>query len=691
MKLKDSIYCFLMTLVHLAYTLVFPSIINGERFIGNSSRWLEPSYIHAFFISRIKFGEFARRPVTTWLIQGLEYIGFPLEYAFITVLYIGLLIALLLLFKLSETLTQQRKFAYLSVFIFTTTFWVIHAVFAEIYAYDEPWQYVFVFAALLFLAKKAWFKFSVFLLLSMMVRESSVLLLPGIFFFFMLQKPLFSKTNVIRTLKVGWAVPAYALFLWLVILGKNLGEKSSSYMEDMRFKHLYYSFSDIDIGIDTLTSFLMAFIVPFTLLVLYKSKFKLETERAWIWATILNISINTAITFALTMGRETRIFAQPVLMLSPFLGMFLWKWIESLKSTKPTHNSNLDSWIKTVSIWLFFGSLCFAFSLYAYEVYWPTDTKFFNGFQHHVYLTLAFCTAALLLNFTLKNRIVDARISAIGFLLIALVFVGNQKGYRAYDLYKPVADFVTHQNAQTDRKSYLIVGTKTPNIAENYFSAKDIDALAGNFNFQLPLKQFFYRDEAFVGKDIIYVEQEPAINFPFRYILSQYGRLENTVVNDWPSVILHTAEAPELEENAFVLVQKEKGFQLKTKSENPEPFAVNEEYSPAFKTKLSELNLDTLYSIAAKVDFKTSMSSEAAIVVNISSADTSVWQHEFLTIFLIEPNNWNTAYKAISLNNITDPNAEISFYVWNKGLDQTEVKNLEIVFNSKFLPPKKVD
>ncbi|MDP4933434.1 MAG: hypothetical protein NWR30_01865, partial [Salibacteraceae bacterium] len=208
MKLKDSIYCFLMTLVHLAYALVFPSIINGERFIGSSSRWLEPSYIHAFFISRIKFGEFARRPVTTWLIQGLEYIGFPLEYAFITVLYIGLLIALLLLFKLSETLTQQRKFAYLSVFIFTTTFWVIHAVFAEIYAYDEPWQYVFVFAALLFLAKKAWFKFSVFLLLSMMVRESSVLLLPGIFFFFMLQKPVFSKENVIRTLKVGWAVPA---------------------------------------------------------------------------------------------------------------------------------------------------------------------------------------------------------------------------------------------------------------------------------------------------------------------------------------------------------------------------------------------------------------------------------------------------------------------------------------------------
>lgn len=690
MKLKDSIYCFLMTLVHLAYTLMFPSIINGERYFDSASRWLEPSYIHAFFISRIKFGEFARRPITTWLIQGLEHIGLPLEYAFILVLYSGLFIALLLLFKLSKSLTQERKFAYLSVFIFTTTFWVIHAVFAEIYAYDEPWQYVFVFAALLFLAKKVWLKFSFFLLLAMMVRESSVLLLPGIFFFFMLEKPLLSRENLMRTIKVGWTVPAYALFLWLVILGKNLGEKSSSYMEDMRFKHLYYSFSDIDVGIDTLTSFLMAFVVPITLLVLYKSKFALAKERAWVWATILNVSINTSITFALTMGRETRIFAQPVLMLSPFLGMFLWKWIDAIKS-KQTCNSGIDPWIKTISIWLFFGSLCFAFSLYAYEVYWPTDTKFFNGFQHHVYLTLALCAAALLFNFTSKSTISNTRLSSFGFLMIALVFIGNQKGYRAYDLYKNVADFISQKNDQTERKSYLIVGTKTPNIAENYFSAKDIDALAGNFNFQLPLKQFFYRDEAYRDRDIVYVEQELATNFPFRYILSQYGRLENTLINDWPSVILHTNEAPELEQNAFVLFQKEKGFQLKSKIETPEPFEVNEEYSPAFKAKLSELNLDTLYSIAAKVDFKTDMSSEAAIVVNISSADTSVWQHEFLTIFLIEPNNWNTAYKAISLNNITDPDAEISFYVWNKALDKTEVRNLEIVFNSKFLPPKKKD
>jgi hypothetical protein len=686
MKFKELAYCLLLTVGHFFYTLSFPSLLNGDRFIWSGKTLLEPSYIHSFFISRIKFGEFARRPITTWLIQSLEAIGLPLEYAFIAVLYTGLFLALVALFKLSTEITKNNDSAYLSVLIFTSSFWVLNGFFTEIYSYDEPIQYALVFVALIYAYRNEWFKFSIPFFLALTVRESTVLLLPGLFFFFMIKQPLFSKKNILNTLKVAWTVPAYGFFLWLVIWGKNLEEKSSSYMEDVRFKHLFYSFETLDQGIVTLTSFMMAFLVPVAIIFIYRSKFGFGDSKKWIWATIINVSLNSVITFTLTMGRETRIFAQPVLMLSPFLGYFLIRWIKSLSDQHPMRIPSFDSWVKTISILLGFGTLCFAFSLFAYEIYWPTDTKFFNGFQHAVYLSLSFGLGLFALQ--ILKQTLNIKITSIAILLsmISLSFTLNQHGYRAFDTYKPLVSSVEQISISEKRPLYLLIGTQTPNIAENYLSTKEIDALAGDFNLQFPIKQFFYRMADYERKSLLYVEEFAATNFPFRYMLSQFGATEQIEVNGSPALLIRTNETPEIEPHTWQMVKKETGFQNKDEQKDGAAFNCDEEYSPAFKARLGDLSLPELHSIAAKVDFKTEMNSEAAIVVNINSKDTTVWEHEFLSVFLIDTEGWNTAYKAFSLNGITDPDAEISFYVWNKNQDQTTIKNLEIVLNSKFLP-----
>lgn len=694
MKAKHLLYCFLLTAGHYVYTLSFPSIINGERFLGTGAKILEPSYIHAFFLSRLKFGEFARRPVTTFLIQSLEKFGFPLEYAFLAVLYVGFFLALVLLFRLSLKLTGSATAAFLSSVLFTGSFWVIHAFFAEIYAYDEPWQYAFVFGALEFLRQQKWMGFSFLFLLALITRESTILLLPGIFFFFMLESPLWSRANLVRILKVGWTLPAYGFITWLVIRGKELGEKSSSYMRDVRFKHLYYSFEQLDMGVVTLTSFVMAVALPFALWHAYRRVQQSRQDRPWVNAFIMNFGINAFVTFVFTMGRETRIFAQPVLMLSPFLGLYFLQLARQFKMPFAYAFYTPGAFARWLGYVVFFACICFAFSLFAYEVYWPTDTKFFSGFQHHVYLTLCLCAALLLLAESTGPKLpISFRHFAPSLILLLPVvfFFDNQKGYRAYDLFEPVLEVIHEMNKEEQRDHYLVVGTTAPNVAENYFDAQGVAALAGDFNLQLPVKQFLYRSALYRDRDLLYVEMEPALNFPFRYILSQYGRAEEVMISKTPALRIHTREPRTLEPFTFRYDPDSNAFvSSKLHRLRDHSMELNEDYSRAFKATLGELGIDSLYALAARTDFQGEMNSEAAIVITVDMPNgESIWQHEFLNVFLVEPDGWNTAYKGVTMPPVTDPETRVSFYVWNPRMDRVKLRNLEITLNSRWvLPPE---
>lgn len=688
MNWKNWTYCALLTIGHFVYTIVFPSIINGERFFSLSSRWIEPSYIHAFFLSRLKFGEFARRPVTTFLIQLFESLELSLESSFLIVLYSGLFLAVILLFRLSLAFTNVKG-ARWSVLIFLTSFWVINAFFTEIYAYDEPWQYVFLFAAFDRIRLKKWFQFSFWFLCALITRESSLLLLPGIVLFLLIEEPLFNKSNLIRLFKVLWTLPVYGFFLWFIVQGKELEEKSSSYMRDERFKHLFYSFETIDIGIVTLTSFLAAMLIPVLMIVINRKNIRGDI-KPWIYAFVLNFGINTFITFFFTMGRETRIFAQPVLMISPFLGIFMlafWKENKnSLMIASPT--------IKGLSIWgadlIFIACLSFAISLFSYEIYWPTETKFFNGFQHWIFLAL--CASAIFFYMYFKSTNKEnkeptrmQKLSSLAFILPVLFFFGNQHGYRGYNEFQPIID---QANVMVDQGEapYLMLSSRSPNVAENYFSAQGVDALAGDFNFQLPVKQFLYRKRELQGRKILYVEHFKPANFPFRYMLSRLGKAEESAISDFLAITVDTELPVELEALAYKLDDSK--FTPKTQAVVGQKwFSINGEYSPAFKMKLSDLDCRSLRSFVTKVDFACEPSAEAALVVTIDIPNQeSLWFHEYLSVFWIdETNAENVAYMGRKLDEITDTNALISFYIWNPKHDSVQIRNAEIVFNSKWM------
>lgn len=688
MNWKNWAYCTLITLGHLVYTVLFPSIVNGERFFKLAEHWLEPSYIHSFFLSRLKFGEFARRPVTTYLIQSLESLGLSLETAFILVLYAGLFLAVILLFKLAKNLSNESA-ARWSVFIFMTSFWVLNAFFTEIYAYDEPWQYAFLFAAFECLRLKNWFRFSLLFLLALVTRESSLLLLPGIFLFFIIDQPLFSKSNLLRSLKVLWTLPMYGFILWILVQGKELEEKSSSYMRDERFKHLFYSFETIDLGIVTLTSFLAAFVFPLLIIILNRHRIQ-SNLKPWIYAFIINFGLNSFITFFFTMGRETRIFAQPVLMISPILGFLFLDFYRRKRHAFNFDFSSFHSFSKSLAGLVFLTCLFFAFSLFAYEIYWPTETKFFTGFQHWIYLS--FCQGALLIYMHINvhsSRAVRVtgvkKFNAVVFLLPVLLFFGNRHGYRSFSVFDPIVSELEHTDGVSE-SPYLIVASSAPNLAENYFRAKGVDALAGDFNFQLPVKQFLYRRHEFENRQLVFLELYEAKSFPFKYMLSQLGRTKKTSIAGYPALTIDVGANTAIEQQSFVL--RGEAFQAKTALISNAPwFEFSDEYSPALKMTLSQLQDSSLTSFVAKVDFDCLPSSEAAIVLTIDIPNKeSLWFHEFLSVFWVdEHNKENVAFKGEVFEKITDPNASIAFYIWNPKRETIRIRNAEVVFNSTWM------
>ncbi len=690
MKLIHWIYCVLISVGHFAYTVFFPSILNGERYIGQGQSILETSYIHAFFLSRVKFGEFARRPITTWLIQFFESVGLSLDMAFTLVLYIGLTLAFVLLFKLALELKQTARAATLSVVLFASSFWVLHAFFAEIYAYDEPWQYVFLFASLIFLVRKNTLIFSIWFFLALIARESSILLLPSIFLFFILEEPIFSKRNMAQLLKVGWPVLAYGLFLYFLIDNLGLEEKSSSYMRDVRFNHLLYSFEQADIGIDTLTSFIMSIAMPVSLLFArHKMKVNAKLDQPWIYAFLFGFGINAFITFAFTMGRETRIFAQPVVFVLPFLGGYMLSLFKTRRIPFQNAFVSLTALLKWAGIASLVWSTTFAISLFAYELYWPTDTKFFTGFQHYVYLQLAL-SFILIASLTLKeNHSVSIKYKYVPFALLLLpvfLFFGNQHGYRGVSAFDSALVEVEKIDSANNRVHYVVTSTTMPNVAENYFHSSDVPNIAGDFNFQLPVKQFLYRTDQFVDQNIAYIEEHRPVHFPFRYILSGYGRLTSHQFGMHKGLIVHTDQAASIEDNTYVINQEWDGFSEKSGTNIMSERKVSDEYSLAIKGSMQDFGIDSLISFAAKVDFKASMGSKAAIVVTISKEDENLyWEHEFLNLYLIRPSDWNTAYKARKFPAIVDTNTEIAFYVWNPDKDDLVLKNLEITLNSELV------
>ncbi|MEZ4721612.1 MAG: hypothetical protein R2813_07005 [Flavobacteriales bacterium] len=671
---KALLFCFALIVAHLLYTVWFPSIVNGERFYLSSGDFVSPEYITAFHESRTTITEFARRPITTWLINSAESVGLPTSKAFLLVEYAGLGLSLLLLFRLAFLLTGSAAAARWSVVLFITQFWVLHAFFAQIYAYDEPWQYVFLFLMLEMWHFQRWWLFGLFLLLSLMARESSLLLVPGLLFRFFSKRPFFRISNIAPALPVVAAGFLYVGFLGYWISSSGLLEETVKYSQGERWEHYRFSFSQWDMTVDTMMSLVLSFFLPFV--IIFLSKNKAESEDSWRNAFWISFVINTPIALLFTMGREARILAQPLILLSPFLGyhfMMLFKvGCQHLYNSRKQRMGMLEITQLLVLVASIYGA-----SLIAQELYWPTDTMFFRGFQLYAYFTFVF--SIFLIAFSSKAigswiYFVQYR-WALAFVLVAVCFfAANQRGYRFYDEYDQLV-----KSVQTcDGKSIAIVNTHMAYLIERYFEDQGEMIIAGCFNHEDDYSKFLDQSVDTAIRCVVYGELVPLIDVPMRYELyNRFGTKAELSNINFPIIKYEVFDG--LKDSKYSIVVKDENLGVKRV----------DEYRLNFKAKLGDIGIDTLRSVGLWVLFsEDSIPERASVVLSVSKkGQTILWKGVNLNSVPASSLRDNRAWLSAQLPSLTDTSVEVEAYVWNPDQEMLRCSDLHVDINTPWTQP----
>lgn len=677
MRLLPWIYCSFLTALHALYTLVQPSIFSAELPIGERNHTIDADYTETFYLSRKMFAEFARRPLTTWIVDAFNYFDIPLKRSVVLVEYLGVFLTLILLFYLSKRLTKQSTAAYATVFLFASSYWFIHAFFSGIYAYDEPWQYTFLFASLLALSYHRWWLFSGLFLVALIARESTLLLLPGIFFFLIIKKPWFSKVNVATTLKTMWIVPAYGVFLFVIISSLDIAEDSAEYMSNERFKHLRYSFANWPIAIDTVTSFILAIVFPISVLSIRNVMTNKLEDDGWIKAFWMSLILNTIITFTMTLGRETRIFAQPLVLLWPFLGYYFIQFFKLIDNKKPQINipkTLLAIGLATIAIYII--------HLYFLEVFWPTDTRYVTGFQRYGYFTA--CAALFIAAgvYFIKRYQTPLPFN-LGFYLatsILVIYLGNaQIGYKFKPLYAQIDAFIEKH----DPNALLIASTNFPHLVESHFIGRT-PVFGANLNHRSNYLQMLELIDEHQG-NIVFAELEPAVQYPAPYVLSAHKNVSAIEQFGDTRVLLINNTSEHQDAVKFSLNTETNEFSKHDPWDKALHYSGNAEYGPTLKLTKGELGLERLVSYGCRVKIFGSVPENAKLVTHIiDEAGGDSWKGILLSE---QDSNKDTTvfYMSEKLKGTWSDSTEIRFFLWNPSQKPMQLGDMEIEINTPFV------
>lgn len=277
----------------------------------------------------IKFHEefevFAKRPIVTFLVnQFLSIFSVSIGIAFMVVNSIFLMLSGVVLFHLSLLHHSSSKQAVANTIFYFASFTILFAYFDPIYSYDEPLQYLLIFSAFICYLKKQLLPFIACMSLAIIVRESSMILLPAIFLFvdgkIELSK-LFEKKSIQKGLILLIPVAMYFAFILWYVPFAEIQESGKTGIDD-RVENFNKNFADQLTAIESLVSFFLA-IGLVTYFFLMKSRKNNPGEKLIEDAFILTFLLNSTVVFMFTFAREARLFTFPLIFVWPyFAGMF---------------------------------------------------------------------------------------------------------------------------------------------------------------------------------------------------------------------------------------------------------------------------------------------------------------------------------------------------------------------------------
>lgn len=325
---------------------------------------------------------FRARPVTTFLVEKTAQIsGLSVGWSFTVINFLFLWMGGILVSLLAFQVTKTPAPAYYAQLAFWLSFPILFAFFPMIYSYDDSLQYVLILIALIFLSRKNLIGFTVVFTTSLLVRESGLILLPGILWITYDFNARINSGKNLKTLAI-LVLPVMAYYTFAFFYAQHLGI-ADELKETGKNRLVCFgeNFRDQQFGIESIVSFVL---VSLLALVTWP-KFR-EQNKTWSQAFMITLVLNTIVVLLFTKARESRLFIMPLFFWLPFAGQLL-----ANEAIKIGQNFKLQP--LKMSFWV----LCFVImaayiGLYIYQ---PTGMKPFNNW-HQEYLVVLLIFAGLI-------------------------------------------------------------------------------------------------------------------------------------------------------------------------------------------------------------------------------------------------------------------------------------------------------
>ncbi len=288
---------------------------------------------------------FAARPLTSGAVAVLSRWTGADETRVLALLNpLLLIVSACLIYALALFWGAAARGAWIATALYLFSFTNLFAFVPPIYTYDEPLQVVTMLAACWFLPRPCVLRQNAGALpavpsynipyallaglcmgLSWWARESGILLFPVLAGLYL---PYASKQERIH---LGITV---LTTLGVLALGRMASNPATStgdlWQWQARFSNLHANFRNIDYTVETLAGIFLVLAWPLVLLRPLLGKFRFLT-----FGLVASLVVNTLIVLFMAKAREARLFALPLMLVWPLLGLRRYEWPTTTKPIRP--------------------------------------------------------------------------------------------------------------------------------------------------------------------------------------------------------------------------------------------------------------------------------------------------------------------------------------------------------------------
>lgn len=272
-------------------------LISNDRFDG-------------LLADRMKDPVFAKRPLLTMTLDFLhQKWNFPpqLGWSLINMGCIGLIIHQL--HVLGKNFVYSASWS-LTGFIFLSSFPVLFCATTQLFGFDDFLQWALLLSAFNAKLNGKLLLMAVLFGLSIICRETSLLMLP-LFLYSASSRKFFHVPTI---LALGFAVITALLFI--AQLGNN--DQAINFILERRFGAIMYNFSNLNQTVLSLVSLAQVFLPPIILLT-YSDKTNAAERGRFIRLLVLTTAAFTVVATFTSLLKENRILALPMLFFIPFM------------------------------------------------------------------------------------------------------------------------------------------------------------------------------------------------------------------------------------------------------------------------------------------------------------------------------------------------------------------------------------